>query len=489
MASTKLKLNQIETISAYSLIGNSSSSASTPIAFNLGPGLTFTGGTLDVNNAASLQKGSVRASTTAALTAATRNIQSFTITGASLTLDDTSVANDDLVLVRHGVSGVGVGAADNGVYKVSGVGGSSVTLTRVYWMNTAAQIDGIYVVIEDGTLYKGTLWLTFSEVTTLGTDVIAFTQIATSGTGISSLGGLSDATHAFGNGTGAAGTQPAWSSAAAGGIATHTLNIPDASATTSTRGLMTATQFTAVLGNKAQNLIYAGPNSGADAAPTFRSLIAADLNTVTVPVANGGTSYSSYTAGDILYASNTAVLSKLAISGSTGKVLVSTGSAPSWGTVSLASGSAGITGVLSLPNGGTGASAAIIQGGIIYAASATGYASTVAGTSGQILQSNAASAPTWVDKPKITKAYFGAWSTGSNNSWLLASSADVRLGDFTTTAAFAIPANLDNFFAVRNGMDLTKGVDYNLTSTTFSLVSGVPVFDPATETMMIYKYE
>jgi hypothetical protein len=152
MASTKLKLNQIENISAYSLIGNNTSGAANLVSFNLGPGLTFTGGTLDVNNAASLQKGSVRASTTALLTAASRTIQSFTVTGASLTLDDISVANDDLVLVRHGVGGAGVGTADNGVYKVSGVGGSAVTLTRVYWMNTAAQIDGIYVVIEDGTL-------------------------------------------------------------------------------------------------------------------------------------------------------------------------------------------------------------------------------------------------------------------------------------------------------------------------------------------------
>lgn len=415
MASTKLKLNQIENISAYSLIGNSTNELATPVAFNLGPGLTFTGGTLDVNNAASLQKGSVRASTTAALTAASRTIQSFTVTGASLTLDDIAVANNDLVLVRHGVSGLGVGAADNGVYKVSGVGGSAVTLTRVYWMNTAAQIDGIYVVIEDGTLWKGTLWLTVSEVTTLGTDTITFTQIATSGTGILSIRSATDAAHLFATGVGGAGTGPAYVTTGAGtGTATHTLNIPDASVVASTRGLMTAAQFAAVLGTQFANLIYAGPTTGSDSTPTFRSLVAADLNTVVVPVANGGTSHSSYTAGDILYASNIGALSKLAISGSNGKVLLSTGSAPSWGAVSLSG--AGITGTLPIGNGGTGSANAIVQGGIIYAVTTTGYASNSAGTSGQFLQSNGTSAPSWADRPRITKAYFGIWSTGNNNT-------------------------------------------------------------------------
>jgi hypothetical protein len=260
------------------------------------------------------------------------------------------------------------------------------------------------------------LWLTVSEVNTLGTDPIAFTQIATTAMGILSIRGATDDAHLFETGIGNTGTGPAFATVSASGTATHTLNIPDASATASTRGLMTAAQFTAVLGTKVANLIYAGPTTGSDDTPTFRSLVAADLNTVVVPVANGGTSYSSYTAGDILYASNTAALSKLAISGSTGKVLVSTGSAPSWGTVSLTNGSAGITGVLSLPNGGTGTSAAIVQGGIIYAASTTGYASTGVGSVGQLLQSNGTSAPSWADRPRITKAYFGSWSTGSNST-------------------------------------------------------------------------
>ena len=49
-----------------------------------------------------------------------------------------------------------------------------------------------------------------------------------------------------------------------------------------------------------------------------------------VAVADGGTNISSYTAGDTLYASAGTTLSKLAI-GSTGRPMVSTGTAPSWG--------------------------------------------------------------------------------------------------------------------------------------------------------------
>lgn len=48
-----------------------------------------------------------------------------------------------------------------------------------------------------------------------------------------------------------------------------------------------------------------------------------------VPVASGGTGISSYTAGDMLYASGATTLSKLAI-GAVNRVAVSTGSAPSW---------------------------------------------------------------------------------------------------------------------------------------------------------------
>ena len=73
----------------------------------------------------------------------------------------------------------------------------------------------------------------------------------------------------------------------------------------------------------------------------------------TLPAANGGSGQSSYTVGDLLYASGAAALSKLA-SVATGNVLRSGGvaTAPSWGKVALTT---DVSGVLPVANGGTGA--------------------------------------------------------------------------------------------------------------------------------------
>lgn len=73
----------------------------------------------------------------------------------------------------------------------------------------------------------------------------------------------------------------------------------------------------------------------------------------TLVAANGGTGQSSYTTGDILYASATTTLSKLS-AGTTAYALVSNGAgvAPSYQQISL---TAGVTGSLPIANGGTGA--------------------------------------------------------------------------------------------------------------------------------------
>lgn len=134
-----------------------------------------------LNNIAGLRSGSVRVATTGVLTATAQTATTITIGGTTLSIDSTSLANGDTVLVKDSVTGGSGGTFNNGAYTVSGIG-TSVLLTRVAWMDTAAEIDGVYVLIQDGTANAGTLWFTVSEVTTLGTDAISFTQIQTSGT-------------------------------------------------------------------------------------------------------------------------------------------------------------------------------------------------------------------------------------------------------------------------------------------------------------------
>lgn len=117
------------------------------------------------NAIAGIRKGSVRAATTAngTLASAFQN---------GSTIDTVTLATGDLILIKNQSA-----QAENGVYVVQATGAP----VRATWMDAAAEIDGVYVAVEDGS-QAGTLWITVSEVTTLNTDAIVFTQIQTSGT-------------------------------------------------------------------------------------------------------------------------------------------------------------------------------------------------------------------------------------------------------------------------------------------------------------------
>jgi len=72
---------------------------------------------------------------------------------------------------------------------------------------------------------------------------------------------------------------------------------------------------------------------------------------LTLHPSRGGTGLSSYTAGDLLFASGTTAFSKLGAA-STGNALIS-GTSPSWGKIGLGT---HVSGVLPVANGGTGLS-------------------------------------------------------------------------------------------------------------------------------------
>ena len=67
--------------------------------------------------------------------------------------------------------------------------------------------------------------------------------------------------------------------------------------------------------------------------------------------------------------------------------------------------------ILPLANGGTSANLTATAGGIVYSGAST-FAITPAGTSGQVLTSNAASAPSWSSATAIAVTSFSAGSTG-----------------------------------------------------------------------------
>jgi len=113
--------------------------------------------------------------------------------------------------------------------------------------------------------------------------------------------------------------------------------------------------------------------------------------------------------------------------GTAGQVLTSGGSAatPTWTSLSgtavtsISFGTTGLTpatattgvvtvaGTLAVANGGTNSTATATAGGAGYG-TGTAHAYTAAGTSGQVLQSNGASAPTWTTSAGVTQSDVGS---------------------------------------------------------------------------------
>jgi hypothetical protein len=93
--------------------------------------------------------------------------------------------------------------------------------------------------------------------------------------------------------------------------------------------------------------------------------------TGTLPIANGGTNLTTYTTGDIVYASATNTLNKLA-DVATGNALISggVGVAPSYGKIALTT---HVSGTLPVANGGTGTSTAFTTGSVVFAGASGTY--------------------------------------------------------------------------------------------------------------------
>ena len=95
----------------------------------------------------------------------------------------------------------------------------------------------------------------------------------------------------------------------------------------------------------------------------------------TLIAANGGTGQSSYTVGDILYASSTTALSKLGI-GSTGQVLKVASGIPSWATDQNSGGT--VTSITNAADSGTGT--AITGSGTFTFTGGTNVTTSISGT-------------------------------------------------------------------------------------------------------------
>jgi hypothetical protein len=161
--------------------------------------------------------------------------------------------------------------------------------------------------------------------------------------------------------------------------------------------------------------------------------------TGTLPATNGGTGQSSYAVGDILFASTTTALSKLA-DVATGNALISggVGVAPSYGKIGLTT---HITGTLAVGNGGTGA-VTLTTRGVLIGNGTNAVSATAAGTTGQVLVGNTGADPSWATLTSTAVTSFSAGTTGltpstaTQGAITLAGTLGVANGGTGTATAF-----------------------------------------------------
>lgn len=171
----------------------------------------------------------------------------------------------------------------------------------------------------------------------------------------------------------------------------------------------TATTATNVAGGTNNKLLYqasASTTSFADA-PTASGQVlgwngSAFAWTTTIATATTATNLAGGATGSIAYQSAAGTTTFLA-DVATGNAVISggVGVAPSYGKIGLTT---HVSGTLPIANGGTNSTATPTAGGAVYG-TGTAYAITSAGTSGQVLTSNGASAPTWQTSTAASKSY------------------------------------------------------------------------------------
>ena len=182
------------------------------------------------------------------------------------------------------------------------------------------------------------------------------------------------------------------------------------------------------------------PSSGTtltlgDASDTVTIPTGATLNIVDgLGVAAGGTGLSSFTAGDVLYATGSTTLAKLA-KGTAEQILsINSGAtAPDWGSVDLT-----VLPTITAVKGGTGQTS-FTAGDIFYANSTTTITKLGKGTGLQGLQTNSgATAPEWANSPQslMTAAGDVLYASGANTLAKLAKGSD----DDVLTLASGVPS-------------------------------------------------
>jgi hypothetical protein len=334
------------------------------------------------------------------------------------------LANTNRILVKNEVN-----QAYNGIYTWA-TGGTVLTRATdadTYGPSPGQLSQNDYFFVQNGTVNKGSSYVVTTVGTiTFGTTAITFaefsnSQVYSAGTGLTLTGTTFSITN-----TGV--TNASYGTASS--VPTIAINA---------QGQITSASNTSIAING--NQITSGTVGSAYISGSYTgitgvgTLTAGTWNATTIGVGYGGTGLASYTAGDLLYASGTTALSKLAI-GTNGYVLTSSGSAPQWSVQSGLS-----VGTATNLAGG-------LAGSVPYQTGAGATTFLSLGTSGYVLTAGA-SAPQYVAQSTLsvgtatnaTNTAITANSTNATNYLTFVSATTGNLPQLVNSSITCNPSN------------------------------------------------